>query len=367
MDGVEGKAYDEVGEPAYIPESGRLVYWAQSGKGHFLVTDGKEQPLKAVKGWYKIAGFAPKTGDPILAVSDGDNSRMVVGKAEGPYANMRLLPVRCTGGCEHSVYAIAQIEDQTFKSGRSYGRVVVDGKPGREYPSEPPESTGKALVRALGGSAVSLRPGDYSEFTPKIHGVSTPTITEDFRHVAYAARRDKKDFVVVTDGVEGSRLEAVPCEPRYSPEGKLFFVGVREGKATLFIDGKDNWNVSLPMPEWDDKGFCIGPSFAEGGHFVIGISQRDGLRLIADGKESKLRVTNVLVGPFVQVDNGRFHHAFFARPELSKPETFVIMDGKESKVYNDIWPETVKWTAPGVLTFLARQDQKLLRVTQTIP
>jgi hypothetical protein len=366
-DGAEGPAYDDVGRPRYSPEGGRLVYVARRGKAHLLVDNGAEKPLSAVKDSYTLTGFAPETEEPLFEVFDGANSRMLIGKVEGPMGHIRLRPVRCTAGCRHSVYATARIGRPGLGQERAFGQVVVDGKPGREYEGAPAESAGKAIFRAMGGSELRLQQGSFPFFNLDNHGVSTPSITGDFQHVAYAARRSSKYITVVVDGVEGPPMEAVPCDPQYSPDGKLYYVGVQSGKAILFIDGKSTVDLPLATPEWDRKGMCIGPGFADGGHYVFGIVQRDGTRFVADGSEFKLGAMLAIVGPHTQVADGRFHFAFMAMPQPEKPEALMIVDGKQSKVYNDIWPTTVNWSGSGVLTYVARQGQKLFRVTQTLP
>jgi hypothetical protein len=207
----------------------------------------------------------------------------------------------------------------------------------------------------------------YVYVSPGLHGVSTPAITPDFQHVAYAARRGAKDMTVVVDGAEGPQMDAIPCDPRYGPDGKLYYVGVKNGKAMLLADGQTAVELPLSTPDWDYKGGCIGPSFADGGHYVFGIIQKDGARFVADGSEFKLRTYLSLAGPRTQVEGGRFHFVYVVRPDPSKPETLLLADGKETKVYDDIWPDTLRWTDDGVMTYVARQGQKLLLVTQTLP
>ena len=366
-DGVEGPSFDDVGRPRYTPLGGRLVYVVKRGKAEFLIDGRKEQQLREVKSGHRLLGFAPQTNEPLLAAYDGDNSRMLIGGVEGPLGHMRLMPVRCSDGCRHSVYATAYIRSRSFGSEHAYGQVVVNGKPGREYESAPPESAGKALLRAMGGSQVRFQPGSYSEFSPRLHGVSTPAISSDYEHVAYAARRGVGDFTVVTDGTEGPQMDAIPCNPSYSPGGKLYYVGVKNGVAVLVVDGKTAMELPLSTPGWDDKGACVGPDIAEGEHYAFGIVQKDGMRLVADGSEFKLRVMTAIAGPVTQVDGRRFHFAYTVRPDLTKPASLLIVDGKETRTYDDIWPGTVRWTEAGVVTYVARQGQKLLQVRHTMP
>ncbi len=68
-----------------------------------------------------------------------------------------------------------------------------------------------------------------------------------------------------------------------------------------------------------------------------------------------------------RVVRGRIHFAYSAYPDPKKPEARVIVDGEESKAYNDVWPETMRWSSDGVLSYIARDGRKLLRVTQTLP
>jgi hypothetical protein len=366
-DGIEGPLFDETGYPRYEPKTQHLVHIGRRGKADFLSDAGKERELPEVKSGYGLAGFAPGTGEPLLEGYDGENSHILVGAVKGPLGPIRLRPIGCTDGCRHSVYATARIRNPTFGSERAFGQVVVDGKAGPEYEGAPVESTGKAFLRAMGGEQLRLTRGAFPGFALQQHGVSTPAVDRDFQHVAYAARRGNKDLTVVTDGVEGPKMDAIPCDPRYGPDGKLYYVGVENGIATLLADGKAMSEVQLDTPDWDEKGACIGPNITDGGHYVFGIVQKDGTHLVADGVESKLRVIQAIVGPKVQVENGRLHFAFTTWPDPKKPEALLVVDGKEGKAYADIWPITLRWTGDGVLTYIARDGQRLLRVTQTVP
>lgn len=42
VDGVEGKAYDAVGQPVFSPDGKRMAYWALEGAKAFVVVDGRE-------------------------------------------------------------------------------------------------------------------------------------------------------------------------------------------------------------------------------------------------------------------------------------------------------------------------------------
>lgn len=215
---------------------------------------------------------------------------------------------------------------------------------------------------------LSLRPGVYSEFTPKIHGVSTPAVTRDFQHVADAARRGSKDMTVVLDGVEGPRLEAIPCAPIFSPEGELFYAGFENGKLVLMAGIRKVHEIPLPGEGWDERNACICPEFAAGGHYCYGELLRDESRIVTDDVEYNFGVLKATgtTTENTQTAGGQFHFALCAMVEQDgRMEVRMIVDGKEGRSYGDIWQNTVRWSAEGVLTWSARHGQKLLRVTQS--
>ncbi len=155
--------------------------------------------------------------------------------------------------------------------------------------------------------------GTVGEFDVRTHGVSSPTMSQDGQHVAYAARRGKEDFTVILDGEEGPRMEAIPCAPRMSPDGKLHYAGVVEGKVVLFVNGTRAREVSLPGGKWEEKGACIGFWFAEAGQFVVALALPDGTRIITAAEEYKGRFVKAIAGPATRFEGDRFHYARVCR------------------------------------------------------
>ena len=98
----------------------------------------------------------------------------------------------------------------------------------------------------------------------------------------------------------------------------------------LMEDGKKSIEIQLSTPEWDDKGGRLGPDIADGGHYVFPLSQKESTRFVTNGVDSKLRVMLALSGPNTQVEGGRFYFTYIAKPDPSKPEAVLVVDGKES-------------------------------------
>lgn len=369
-DGAEGPAFDDVGAPRYREDHPTPAYVARRGKAWMLVQDGGQVQLPEAKDGYRLAGFAPQTGEPILKVFDGDRSNLRVGNREGPLGDVRA-PVVLDKAGEHFIYTTARIRTPAAAiTERAYGQVVVDGTPGREYEGAPVESGGKAFFRAMGGEVLKMQRGDVPAFTALTHGVSSPAVRfEGGLHIADAARRGDKDFTVVVDGQEGPRMDAVPCGPAYAPNGDLYYAGVDAGKLVLVVNGHRVNETDLPAGEWTEKkDVCTDFQFGEGGHYVYSVGVRDSQRVFVDGQEHKKPSTQVTAGPIAKLaTDGRFHYAYAAWPEPAKPRCYVVLDSFEGKVYNDVWPTTLRWTDDGTLTYLAREGRRLLKVTEIMP
>lgn len=366
VDGVEGPGYGEAESPHYREKALTMAYVARRQKTWFLVDDGKETLARDLKYGYRLLGFTPVAEEPVLEVYDGNQSKMLIGKLEGPRGNTTLIPFSQSDDHTHVAYATATIRTPAMAlTERAFGQVVLDGKGGREYEGAPVESGGKGALRAAFlNEAIQMKRGLVSKFTARTHGVSAPSMTRDGRHVAYAARRGNNDMTVVVDGKEGPGFEEIPGEPVYSPDGKLYYLVVDAGKLVLMVDGQ-----RVKETEWREKSTCIPFSFAEGGHYHYGVLHHaEGVQVIADGQEHRLRPLAVLgiPGNPSQVVGGRLHFAYFGMAVQPKQEAVLIVDGKEAKVYSDVWPETVRWSGEGVLTYVARDGQRLLRVTQTV-
>ncbi|HUI81709.1 MAG TPA: hypothetical protein VLY24_27485 [Bryobacteraceae bacterium] len=364
VDGTEVAAYDNAGVPRFRETGSSPVYTAQRNKTWMLVDGGKEARASELKnGFYELLGFTPQAEEPVLKIIDGDNGKLVVGSREGPLESVLQVPILFSDAGDHFVYATARVKNPAASAERAFGQVVLDGRGGREYEAAPVESAGKAWLRAVGGSVLQLQRGNVEEFIAERHGVSSPAVNWDGPHVAYTARRGKKDFVVVLDGEEGPRMDAIACGPGFSPDGKLYYAGVDGGNLVLIVNGQKISETALPESEWTCSGF----SFAKNGHFLYALALKDSLRLFVDGVEQKRPPVAVLSGPTIRPDCEQFHYAFIVNADLKKPEYRVLLDGQDGKIYNDVWPDTVRWTAQGALTYIARNGQKLLRVTQSLP
>ena len=369
-DGAEGPAFDYAGAPYFRKNGQTPVYVAQRKNDWMLVADGQQEQLWQTKDGYRLIGLTPQTEEPVFKIFDGDQSKLRVGNREGPLGDVIEFPFSFPKNGEHFVYATARIRTPAMAvSERAYGQVVVDGTPGHEYEGAPVESGASAFFRAMGGEVLQLQRGDVPEFTAVTYSVSTPAVRWEGLHVAYAARRGNKDFTVVVDGQEGPRMDAVPCAPAYSPHGDLYYAGVDAGKLVLMVNGQRVSEIALPTGEWTEKkDVCSDFRFGEGGHFVYSILLRDSWRIFVDGVENKRPFVKIFAGPVATLAaDGRFHYAYAGWPDITKPQCYVVVDGFDSKMYNDIWPSTVRWTDDGVLTFLARESKKLLRVTESLP
>jgi hypothetical protein len=210
-DGKEGSAYDYAGPPLYREKDSAPTFVARRKDTWILADKEKEEQLGEAKDGYRFVGFTPDTEEATLYALDGENSRILLGKRQGSLRDAIVRPV-FSKDYRHFVYATARIKNPAIASERAFGQVVIDGQGGREYEGAPVESTGKAWLRATTeGAILQLQRGTVEEFTARRYGVSSPTMSEDGQHVAYAARRGKDDFTVILDGQEGRRVTIVAC------------------------------------------------------------------------------------------------------------------------------------------------------------
>jgi hypothetical protein len=365
LDGVEGPLYDEVMTPEFRKGESVPVYAARRDKTWMVIDNGREtRPTEIKDGYYAIAGFTDKLQMLTLKIFDGSNSKLMIGNTAGPLGDMLNVPFNVSSDGLHTVYATAHIKRPGGAAERAVGQVVMDGRAGPEYQGQPVEGAATAWFRALGGGGtLRLRAGDFDEFTAVRQGVSTPDVSPDGMHVAYAARRGKNDFVVNLDGREGPRMEGIACAPRFSPAGDLYYAGIDSGKLMVIANEKKLSEYPFPAGDWQD--ICTNIVFKED-HSFFGVMLKDELLLFVDGQVAyKKPKAAVMAAVTARAIDGRFHFAYCVSPSAERPKFQVVVDGNDGKTYDDVWPDTLHWSGDDAITYVARDGSRLMRVTQT--
>jgi hypothetical protein len=402
LDGKEGPAYDDVAEPIFSPDSQHHVYPAKREKKWVVVVDGEEQGPEMKEIWrgdLKLgdkrlvtglpwAYFHPEEGPIYFGRVDNGWSLIIAGVA-GPAFDAVTWPVFWGGDERRYTYAGAAVKG-SWGGLKGAGQVIVDSEASPVYEGERtdnPDAYGTQSALAAGLLAaleygadrsgyewgIGLAQGALKSFRARSFGVSSPSVSPDGKDVAYAARRDDKDYVVIRNGDVIRSFESIPCNPIFGPDGRLVYVGVEEDKLVVMADGE-----RLSEFVWEDVDDCSGISFTEGEHLVYEVAQggrqydlgrtsRAKRRVFVDGEVGKeydaIAVGNLqtrLAGPELhlayEVHDDKYHDG----------ASFVVVDGLEGKHYDAVMPYSLQFSGEKDVTYLARQGRKLFRVTQSL-
>lgn len=143
-------------------------------------------------------------------------------------------------------------------------------------------------------------------------------VSPDARRVAYAAKRDGKEFVIV-NGRAGKLYDDIYSWPSFSPDGKhLVYVANQGQKKLLVIDGNE-------VGGYEDYGQVL---FSPDGKRWAYIGIRQGYKyVVIDGVEGKARKEMSHLPLFFSVDGK--HLAYEA-------DDYIVIDGVEQKLLGNI-------------------------------
>jgi Tol biopolymer transport system component len=195
VDGREGKRYDDVSGLIFSPDGRHVSYLAQAGGKHLVVSDEKEgTPYDGIV--RNTLVYGPEGGHVAYVAMRGANQFLVLdGMEENPQANVLTKLTFSPDGGRLACVAKDHLGEFVFVTG-----------------------TGR---------------GDYYK---RIYGC--PVFSPDGRRVAYAALKGNNPVVVV-DGAEGKRYEAVGA-PSFSPDSvHVSYEAVLGGRHFLVVDGKE--------------------------------------------------------------------------------------------------------------------------------
>ncbi len=401
LDGKEGPAYDDVAEPIFSPDSQHYVYPAKREKKWVVIMDGEEQGPEMKDVWrgelrlkkkrlvtgLPWAYFHPKEGPIYFGRVDKGWSLIIAGVA-GPEFDAVTWPVFWGGDERHYTYAGAAVK-RTWTGVKGVGQVIVDSEAGPVYEGETTKNpdrdgTQSALAAALAAAmeygtdrsgyewGIGLAQGALKSFRAPSFGVSSPSVSPDGKYVAYAARRGKKDYVVVRDGEVSRSFENIPCNPIFGPDGRLVYVGVEGDKLVVTVDGE-----RLNEFVWEGVDDCSVITFTEGEHFVYTVAQGGNLydngytsrakrRVFIDGEAGKEYDAKAVGNLQTLLTGPEFHLAYEVHNDKYKDDaSFVVVDGLEGKPYDAVMRYSLRFSGEKNVTYIARQGRKFFRVIQS--
>ncbi|MBV8760399.1 MAG: PD40 domain-containing protein [Deltaproteobacteria bacterium] len=204
VDGIDGPAYDGIGEIIYSDDGAHLAFSAERGGAWRVVVDGREGP--------EVTSILAHTmqltaGHVVYAATRGDGVHVVV---DGVLGTAWSGVGRLTVSGDHVAY-VARVGDIAL--------VVADGRAGRGYDAitELAVAAGHvAYVAQRGNRWVAVVDDVESPAFELVRGLA---FSADGAHVAFAARRAHDDTSVIVDGVPGASYRGVRPATIAFPQG----------------------------------------------------------------------------------------------------------------------------------------------------
>jgi len=360
LDGAERWGpYEDLRGGRFSRDGARFEVIAKKGKKWLLLSDGKEGPE-----YQDLALVLYGAGERRMAyVAQRDGHYFVVldGK-EGPPFDVIGGPTFNLDGTRFA-YSGVQLDGNKGK-----GQVIVDGQEGRLFQGGDPDSFLKVLLTQ---ATTSLQAGCHATLWADWHGVSEPLFSLLGGHVAYAARRAKKDLVAVIDGQEGPSVEAILLAPQFSDDGEhVAYVVKDKGVLATIVDGKRVGEFPAEGVDaaehltFDSDGRHVAMVGVWGGTgYDQGRTPRARRRVFLDGRPgpeyNALAVSNLRFSP----SGRRFAYVVH---DIGDGISLVVADGAESKRYDGVWGRFLAFDGESALTWIAQTGRKFLRVRQPL-
>lgn len=274
----------------FSPDGKRVAYMAAWGDKKFIVVDGQKQ-----EEFDKVSQpvFSPDSKRVVYLGSVTQRSgtpAVEAGPARPEEAGPRP-PESTSPNPEHNVVVI---HTKPF--------IVVDGQKHGEFGAATPPwvaPDGKAILFVTGRGQVGrareiwlnvIRQKEGAQATPsrnpqisfeerllatvpaEFEVRSLPALSPDGKHLAYAARKDGKEFIVV-DGQKQEGFDKV-SRPVFSPDGKRLAYAARKDKEGVFVvvdgqRGEEFYYAGIPVFSPDSKLVAYAASEGKGKSFLI--------------------------------------------------------------------------------------------------
>ncbi len=244
VDGIEGKEYDQIMQnPIFSPDSKRVAYLAERDGRQFAVMDEVEQ-----KGYKRVTGlmFSPDGQRLAYVARRSDGKHVVVVDGDEGKGYERLMRPKFSPDSKRMAYTVRHLGKWT---------IAVDGAEGKEQYDRiffmvfSPNNERLAYIAVrddkyfvgLAGEVYRIKRGGkmVAVATDKIQGkgqydqVYGPVFSPDSKRLTLAAIRDGRSFVVV-DGIEQTEYDQVGF-PQFSPDSRWIVYSAKRGDGWFFV------------------------------------------------------------------------------------------------------------------------------------
>ncbi len=357
-----GPEYEDISAPGFNAAGDHSVYFGKRNKRWVQVLDGKEQGPEMDD--YAFWHFAPDGESTVIAARIQSDWTWIVNGKPGPAFDVLGAIDFSTGG-KHYTYGGTDAQ-WGFAKHKTRGVIVVDGQIAGSY-------EGKGFGggwQGIFGQSQRISSGPHHLF-PDFHGVSDPQYTPEDKLV-YAGRRGEGNVMVYVDSVPGPSFEDIVSPIGISSDGKHIaylgkkgdsFVEVRDQIPGASFPGKREVSFVESLSINKD-GSHLAYEIVRGGNlFKEGRTTRALRRMVIDSKASAEYDAN-------DINHLRFsaggEHFFYEVYGAVGDRDRVIFDGMESKLYDKVFRNSVKFVGETTIEFVAQDGRRFVRVLETL-
>lgn len=366
VDGAEtGAEYQNISYPRYSRDGKRLAYFGKKEKKWIAIVDGKELGPELDDFWGPACGFT-RDGTRFFAAGEikGDWFYVLDGQA-GPSFGV-LSPLHFSSDGQHYTYGAASAK-VGFKKQKTTGSIIVDGQAVASYEGK---GMSGALAQGLGRYTETLAAG-VRDFSPDFHGVSSPRFTLEGKLV-YAARRDKGDVAVFVGTDAGPGFDEVLSFVAFSEDSKHFayvarrekeFVEVRDNVPGKSFSSTRHEASDVPWIAINDDAMHLAYETVSGGNqYKAGQTSRALRSVILDGQQGpEYDALNLRNFQFEEDAKHYFYEVIGAKGN----KDLVNVDGHESQLYDFVISSRFV-PHSNTMSFVARSGQKFLLVSAVL-
>jgi hypothetical protein len=357
--------FDTIPLSAFSVDGAHLAYAGRRAKAWVVGVDGQEQAAnvdEVLRLWVDTSGrltYAARRKFKFFYVIDG--------KEGDPFDILGPLVLSPDG--RRYAYGGARAKTPLLES--AIGRLVVDGRAGPEYSGEVLNHSSRM---AMYGMEEKLKQGLLESLVSSLHGVSDPAISPDGQHVAHTVRQGNKNVTLMLDDRPLATLD-------WLPDNALLFSGDSAHLAAIGIRGNDLVQVRdgdlrtvltlskeinfIDRVTWSPNRLRWASVMGHGGDMWLrGAVSTARRRAVVDGHVGPEFNCVLIVGPVFSADSTHWgYEALFV--EKRAPGSFVVVDGVQGKIYDEILPHSLQITGDTAV-YLARDGRKFVRVTRPL-